>query len=1010
MAILNISLEDLIIAYRKAKVDAFYESGHNTAISFALYETELLENLRKLRSNLNSGEHDWVQHEDFVGSHAILLKSVSREGKEKSVVYSNANKRWFPGDKAIVDFRIIGQHSVDFHILSSLWIDKVGYRLEEKVSENSYGCRLKRSGQTPESFVNEENKNSAPNKLQLGHFRRYIPDYKKWQRNGLKAIKDNLKEEPRLVAATFDLKKFYHRIDPKFLLDDIFITGVLKSTYSEEQKELTTLLVKAIEFWSNHIVLDAGIPREFKVNNIGGVPLGLGASKVFANLILIGIDDEIKDKLKPVYYGRYVDDFFIVLKDKTSAIQTSDDLWTYLSSELDCIGPPPEGKLLENVNYACQLNFSSKSKLEFGRDKEKIFILEGSSGEVLIDKIRKDLDDNSSEWKMLPDAEENLDDLTHSIVTSTSDDSEDTPSLRNADNVSIQRLKFSLRLRDYEAMIGLAPEAVWSAGIENFFRLSFEFVLSAEHIPIYYKYYPRVIKLAIKADKQHWFIRLWDKYQESWVFLARKVDSENERQLIDKARVYANKLIMEATLSSLPIDDQKTAKNWIDTLKEIGFSDEIDVKLPEKLFYADLHSLPFRTVFLNEERKIPSGWGQDAFSLQKIGKEIDSSLLSINVRKTFVEEVFKIKGEKATNEAFVPNGLFFFTRPHSLLEITYLIPEWYTDSRIHLFNSIASTFGLPHAPSRLVEHKTYSEVNKLIELQIPTLPNVPVNPSFALTSLETKKISWDAVVTDAGVEPDTSRYSRIFQLVNEIIKRKERIDYVVFSELSIPRNILLYLASKLKTRKTSLIAGVEYEKKYSKKATKPDIVSNQLFYIVNTLASGRYEQLAIVQEKTSPAIHEKKDLRELGKKKLMAGSDAKFLINHGGFYFSGLICNDFLNINYRNALRGYIDALIVVEWNQDTETYDALVQSSSSDLHCFVMQVNNRTYGDTRSRAPYKESYMRDQVRIRGGEFDYFVLLTLKVDDLRKFQRINPSPKKPFKPIPTGYKIFKGRK
>ena len=105
------------------------------------------------------------------------------------------------------------------------------------------------------------------------------------------------------------------------------------------------------------------------------------------------------------------------------------------------------------------------------------------------------------------------------------------------------------------------------------------------------------------------------------------------------------------------------------------------------------------------------------------------------------------------------------------------------------------------------------------------------------------------------------------------------------------------------------------------------------------------------------------------------------------------------------------DALIVIEWNKDTETYDFLVQSSSNDLHAFVLQINNRKYGDTRLRGPYKPQYLRDKVRLRGGITDYFVIDTLQVTLLREFQMDPSSKDNPlFKPLPTGFAMSSDRK
>ena len=100
----------------------------------------------------------------------------------------------------------------------------------------------------------------------------------------------------------------------------------------------------------------------------------------------------------------------------------------------------------------------------------------------------------------------------------------------------------------------------------------------------------------------------------------------------------------------------------------------------------------------------------------------------------------------------------------------------------------------------------------------------------------------------------------------------------------------------------------------------------------------------------------------------------------------------------------------VVEWNKDTDTYDSLVAASSNDLHSFILQVNNRLYGDTRLRGPYKEVFERDKVRVRGGELDYFVVATLEIEKLREFQRNHRSPDGTFKPVPTGFKMSEERR
>jgi len=66
------------------------------------------------------------------------------------------------------------------------------------------------------------------------------------------------------------------------------------------------------------------------------------------------------------------------------------------------------------------------------------------------------------------------------------------------------------------------------------------------------------------------------------------------------------------------------------------------------------------------------------------------------------------------------------------------------------------------------------------------------------------------------------------------------------------------------------------------------------------------------------------------------------IIQHGDFRFLFLICSKLTNISHREALRGNVDTLFVLEWNRDTETFNALVESAALDIHAYIIQCNDR--------------------------------------------------------------------
>lgn len=74
--------------------------------------------------------------------------------------------------------------------------------------------------------------------------------------------------------------------------------------------------------------------------------------------------------------------------------------------------------------------------------------------------------------------------------------------------------------------------------------------------------------------------------------------------------------------------------------------------------------------------------------------------------------------------------------------------------------------------------------------------------------------------------------------------------------------------------------------------------------------------------------------------------------------------------------------------------------------------MNNRAYGDSRVRAPYRTDYKRDSVRVKGGLSDTHVIAEVNYTTLRKFQKkgIMTDDKSEFKPVPIGFKMSNSRK
>ncbi|MDI1352601.1 MAG: hypothetical protein PSV35_07505, partial [bacterium] len=142
-------------------------------------------------------------------------------------------------------------------------------------------------------------------------------------------------------------------------------------------------------------------------------------------------------------------------------------------------------------------------------------------------------------------------------------------------------------------------------------------------------------------------------------------------------------------------------------------------------------------------------------------------------------------------------------------------------------------------------------------------------------------------------------------------------------------------------------------------------------------------------------------------------SSLKPIYNHNNFHFGVMICSELQNSKDRISFQGEIDALMVLSWNKDLETFSSLIESAALDIHAYLIMVNNRKYGDSRIRVPAKESFQRDIARLRGSENDFLVTVEIDINKLRAFQsraKRWPEEDDPYKPVPEGFKISKYRK
>jgi hypothetical protein len=294
----NLTLEDLVVAYRKAKADCFFENTFPTAIKFAEYEQDLLANLNALLSSLQ-GNNGFSENAVYLGEFRLLPKKLSFEIKPNAgkghVHFSNPQKAFehlTKNNNLIPEFRIVGDFPVNSHIISALWINMVGHKFDACLNDSCYGARLKRIRD------DETLDKDAPKPFHIsaiGSFPHYIYPYQKWRNDGLNAIRGELEKERNVIAVSLDLKSYYHFIDP-MALSLLGLHAEIGITLTEHERSFTMELAKFLDEWSRKANTFAQKTIQDKTDVSGGLVIGLTASRIVSNVLLHRWDKLIKGK------------------------------------------------------------------------------------------------------------------------------------------------------------------------------------------------------------------------------------------------------------------------------------------------------------------------------------------------------------------------------------------------------------------------------------------------------------------------------------------------------------------------------------------------------------------------------------------------------------------------------------------------------------------------------------------------------------------------------------------
>lgn len=1011
------SLTDLVTAYRNAKVDLYYSSNPRL-FDLAIYEEHIEQNLSRLGDLINSNDEAWVSSNDFIGQFTLSPKSLVRFAAEgnKSTIWADPWAAWdasttgTDANRPIAQFRVMSKCSIDFHVLSTLWIQKVGHHLDEKLDNAATGSRLRRIS------------DGGFNNLGSGSFKPYLQPYKKWRDGGIESMTSALSANKSVIAITADATSFFHTLSPSFLLREDYLGTVLGVELSDEKAKLHRLFVNALLAWAR------AVSRRFDNPHVG-LPVGLPAAAVVANLALVELDRIVHEQYKPLYYGRYVDDILLVMEDSEGLNdRRSVGNWLISRSQGLLTTPildPEDTPGRQAIKFTP--HYLSDSQVLFENKKNKIFHLRGATGRSMLGSIKLAINAQASEWRSLssiPDAPERV---SVDIAQATRSNGEAAESLRDTDSISARRAGFAIRLRDFEAYERNVSPDSWTAHRKALVEAVTNQVLT---LPTFFElsqYLPRLIKLVSACNDVESLIDLINSVKRVYsavvdrCTLAVTAFSAAPISATMISEVWAEQIVSEIyenIAAGIATEITDTDIYRIDTLL-VSISPTVHRNLFEsrslhdwhaQLFTSDLAHVPYRFRFLSS----------DLVSRRGIPLELRDSAVPDNLPLppkveqgiiAFAEILGIAANDAATSHSFlarraIPWALAFATRPFNMLEL-YL-----TLDNSNLEYGIASP---DLVEAVLVAQRGFKPSGALPrgikpELAGPSVLTIPAHIEGGKRRIALAMVDTNAEVANRAAvgNPDLGRerFENLASLLAELIGRDPKPHYALLPELAIPSTWFIPIALKLQEKRINFISGIEYQPVSSSELT------NQVWAALGIDGLGYPATFVYRQDKQRAAPGEERHLRELADLRVSPRTawDAPPVIAHGDFRFGMLICSELTNISYRSSLRGNVDALFVVEWNQDLRTFEALVESAALDVHAYIAQTNHMKYGDSRIRAPRAKEWERDIVRLRGGEHNFVVVGEIDYWALREHQSAHVVLNGAFKPVPDGYRISEARR
>ncbi len=988
---MNVSVAELFLAYRQAKISIHQEHQGPWRLAWARAELDLPAILARMRQQLSLSP-GWFS--GLSPGPVWLLPKKAESRKNSSGVTRIGGS--FRSPLASLTVRPHVTPSIQFAIVEVLWLWRFGAALEALLGREARGNRLK--------LLDNQ---TQFNKDALGCFKFWPVAYRRFREDGFAVARSLLSaKRGRCLLATFDLTSYYDEIDPGFLVSGSFTDQVAATSASRgidfdrsEYVSATRTLLGAFNRYRQACRRVTGIAVD------RGIPIGCLTSKLISNLALASLDDHVRAQPSVRYYARYVDDILLVAEASSSTPLTASAIAkAYLP--LAANGPKRSSELSLDTTKLERKG----SRFHLQSSKLRGYMLIGRRGRDFLDTVERDVKLIASERRafLLPDGLGSESPLTALFVGTDSDSPVQV--LREVDRLKVER---------YAASVAVSKTAV---GVE---------LLSPPDSARWCR--RQLAPLAAHITSPDQWLEFIDLALRALTVCIRAGDTSTARAIV--RRHTANFEVLDSNRPTNPVTWNSRVVRWsrvrtgLRAWYESRRFEEIAASLPIEALVADtvpsilkgilgrplrlgtrvigsaavlngarlLRSADLRTVDRETDLQglpstnlwnSPGRWGRLSATLRDHALTTERSAGVQN----FIEACRRL--DDATYRDQSPVDVLLMTRPPTQFDIAC---RWAKARRP--MESLSTV-------TNAVRGTRYS--NSVIRQPDPDSLDVTTGALYLRGRLEdlqlvlgnlSTDLAWFEAAAKGTPTVTRGRMAGIGRIVNEAIRarhKSKRPTLLVLPELSLPKRLLRAMAHRLLGEEVNLVAGLEY-------SAGPSGVINEA---VGVFAPGFKVAAVCWWPKTLPARGEFQELRKLGLS-FTEYSESPMVINTDFGTVSTLICSELLDVKRRAELLGRIDFLIVPSWNKDTATFDHTIQTTANDLHAYVAVANNALYSDCRVQIPSDERYLRDACRLIARRQNTVIVTSLSAEELRRFQLASlAQPEvqmKGFKPLPPGY-------